>query len=135
MQDAQLKLEQEKDDLEHTIKELMHRLYGRRSERQVFSADQLCLDFGEGDPVEVLPDVTPDEEFVVEYEKKKRRRKRKKYSGRFPDHLERRTECIEPVLPDGIRPEDCEQIEVDIVAILVAVVNRRGLKFLSDRSR
>ncbi len=100
----------------------------------VFSADQLCLDFGEEDPVEVLLDVTPHEEFVVEYEKKKRR-KRKKYRGRFPDHLERGTECIEPILPDGIRPEDCEQIGVDIVEILVAVVNRRGLKFLSDRSR
>ena len=42
MQDSQLKLEQEKDELEQTIKELMHRLYGRRSERLSVSPDQLA---------------------------------------------------------------------------------------------
>ena len=65
-----------------------------------------------------MPDVTEDEEFVEEHEKKKRRRKKKKRNGRFPDHLERRTERIEPTFPDGIKPEDCEQIGVDIVEIL-----------------
>ena len=118
MQDSHLKLEQEKDELEQTIKELMNRLYGRRSERQKFSPDQLPLDFGEGDAVEIIPDVTEDEQFVTEHEKKKRQRKRKKRGGRFPDHLERRTERIEPILPDGILPEDCETIGVDIVEIL-----------------
>ena len=118
VQDTHLKLEQKKDELEQTIKELMNRLYGQRSERHAFSPDQLSLDFGEGDAVEVVADVTEDEEFVQEHEKKKRRRKKKKHSGRFPDHLERRTERIEPILPDGIRPEDCEQIGVDIVEIL-----------------
>jgi transposase len=118
MQDSQLKLEQEKEELEQTIKELMNRLYGQRSERVKFSADQLSLDFSEGDVVAVVPDVTEDEQFVEEHEKKKRRRKRKKRGGRFPDHLERRTERIEPILPDGVRPEDCEQIGVDVVEIM-----------------
>lgn len=118
IQDSHLKLEQEKDELEQTIKELMDRLYGRRSERLKVSPDQLEIDFGEGDLVQVIPDVTEDEEFVAEYEEKKRRRKKKKRGGRFPDHLERRTERIEPSLPDGLRPEDCEQIGIDVVEIM-----------------
>ncbi len=118
IQELQQKLEQEKVELEQTIKELMNRLYGRRSERHQVSPDQLPLDFGEGDVVEVEPDVTEDEQFVADHEKKKRRRKRKKRGGRFPDHLERRTERIEPILPDGIGPEDCEQIGVDVVEIM-----------------
>lgn len=118
VQESQLKLEQEKEELGETIKELMHRLYGRRSERLKVSADQLPLDFGEEDVVQVVPDVTEEEEFVDQHEQKKRRRKRKKRGGRFPDHLERRTERIEPALPEGIEPEDCEQIGVDVVEIL-----------------
>lgn len=119
IQDSQLKLEQQKEELELTIKELMNRLYGRRSERLKVSPDQLALDFGEGDIVEVIPDVTEDEEFVAEHEEKKKRRgRRKKRGGRFPDDLERRTERIEPILPDGIRPEDCVQIGVDVVEIM-----------------
>jgi len=47
-----------------------------------------------------------------------RRRRRRARSGRFPEHLERRTERIEPTLPEGIGPEDCEQIGVDVVEIL-----------------
>ena len=117
MQESQQKLEEEKVELEETIKELMNRLYGRRSERHKFSPDQIPLEFGEGDVVEAVPDVTEDEEFVADHEKK-RRRKRKKRGGRFPDHLERRTERIEPMLPDGIRPEDCQQIGIDIVELM-----------------
>jgi transposase len=117
MQESQEKLEQEKVDLELTIKNLMNRLYGQRSERLKFDADQLNLDFGEEDPVVVVPDVTEDEEFVEQHEekKKKRRRKRKKRSGRFPEHLERRRKRIEPSLPKGLRPEDCELLGVDTV--------------------
>jgi transposase len=118
MQDSQQKLEQEKESLEETIKELMNRLYGRRSERLKSSPDQLPLDFGDGDPVEVTPDVTEDEKFVDDYKKKRRRRRRKKPGGRFPEHLERRTKRIEPDLPGGISPEDCELIGVDVVEIM-----------------
>jgi transposase len=118
MQESQLKLEQERDELELTIKELMHRLYGRRSERHTASPDQLPLDFGDGEPVDIIPDVTDDQEFVEEHEQKKRRRKRRKRGGRFPEHLERRTQRIEPIFPPGVNAEDCQLIGVDIVKIL-----------------
>lgn len=120
MQGSQQKLEQEKETLEQTIKELMNRLYGRRSERVKFSPDQLPLDFGDLEPIEVLPDVSEEEAFVEEQQQKKKRRRRRKKNGggRFPDHLERRTERIEPELPDGIRPEDCQLIGLDVVEIL-----------------
>jgi transposase len=118
IQNSQLKLEQEKEELEQTIKDLMHRLYGRRSERNVISPDQLSLDFGEGEPVVVIPDVTDDEAFVAEHQEKKKRRKKKKQGGQFPDHLERRVERIEPVLPEGVQPEDCDLIGIDVVEIL-----------------
>jgi len=118
MQDSQLKLEQEKEELELTVKELMNRLYGRRSERLKESPGQMPLDFGESDTVEVIPDVTEDEQFVEDYEGKRRRRKKKKSSGRFPDHLERRLERIEPEFPEGLGPDDCELIGVDTVEIL-----------------
>ena len=119
VQDSQLKLEQEKEALELTIKELMNRLYGRRSERHKVSPDQVPLDFGDGDAVPVIPDVTEDEAFVAEHdEKKRRRRKKKRGDGKFPEHLERRVERIEPSLPDGVRLEDCQLIGVDNVEIL-----------------
>ena len=120
IQDSQLKLEQEKELLEQTIKDLTHRLYGRRSERHILSPDQLSFDFGEGEPVMVIPDVTDDEAFVAEHEekKKKRRKKKKNQGGQFPDHLERRVERIEPVLPEGVQLEDCELIGIDIVELL-----------------
>lgn len=119
MQDSQQKLEEEKVELEHTIKELMRRLYGRRSERHSVSPDQLPLDFGEADVVEIVPDVTEDEEFVDDHDNNKRRRKKKqKRGGRFPDHYERRTERIEPILPDGVGLEDCELIGVDVAELL-----------------
>jgi len=119
VQDSQLKLEQEKEALELTTKELMNRLYGRRSERHKVSPDQVPLDFGDGDAVPVIPDVTEDEAFVAEHdEKKRRRRKKKRGDGKFPEHLERRVERIEPSLPDGVRLEDCQLIGVDNVEIL-----------------
>ncbi len=119
MQDSQQKWEQQKETLEQTIKELTSRLYGRRSERVKCSPDQLPLDFGDAEPVVVVPDVSEDEAFVEEQKKKRRRRRRKKNGdGRFPDHFERRTERIEPELPDGVSQEDCELIGVDVVEIL-----------------
>jgi hypothetical protein len=45
----------------------------------------LPLDFGDGGPIEVVPDVSADETFVEEYEqkrKKKRRRRRRKLHDR-----------------------------------------------------
>lgn len=120
VQKSQQQLEQEKAELEQTIKQLMHRLYGRRTERHVPDPNQMPLDFGEDEPVIVQPDVSQDEAFVEEHEKKRRARRgrRRANTGRFPDHLERRTERIEPPLPPGVSVEDCEQIGVDVVEIL-----------------
>jgi len=89
MQNSQGKLEQEKAELEQTIKELMNRLYGRRSERLASSPGQLHLDFGDGEPIEVLPDVSEDEEFVENYQQKKRKRRKKNRGGRFPEQRSR----------------------------------------------
>nr|HPM84893.1 IS66 family transposase [Candidatus Anammoximicrobium sp.] len=119
IQDAQQKLEQEKETLEQTIKELMHRLYGRRTERLESSPEQLPLDFGDDAPIEVVPEASEDEAVVAAHGQQKRRRRKKQVSvGRFPDHLPRRTERLEPELPDGVRPEDCELLGVDVVEIL-----------------
>ena len=119
MQDSQQKLEQEKEELQETIKELMDRLYGRRSERHVESSlGQQMLAFAEGEPIEVLPDPAEDEAIIENHKKKKRQRRKRKRGRRFPDHFERRTERIEPNLPEGVRPEDCELIGVDVVEIL-----------------
>lgn len=123
MQDTRLKLEREKQELELTVKDLMNRLYGRRSERRHSAPDQMPLDFGEEDAVEVIPDVTEDEAFAAQYEEKRRHRQRRKKSGkkaggRFPEHLERRLERINPQFPAGLGPQDCHLIGVDVVEIL-----------------
>jgi transposase len=121
MQEAKKKLEQEKAELDLTIKDLTRRLYGRRSERHTYSADQLVLNFGEDDPVIVVPDVTEDIAFVEDEDEKKRKKRKprkRRGSGTFPEHLERRTERIEPKLPEGVCVEDCELIGVDAVEIL-----------------
>lgn len=119
IQESEQKLEQEKETLEQTIKELMNRIYGRRSERMKCSPDQMSLNFGESEPVEVVPDAE-DEAVVEEQQGRRRRRRRRKKGGegRFPDHFERRTERIEPELPEGVQAEDCELIGIDVVEIL-----------------
>jgi transposase len=121
MQESRTKLEQEREELQLTIRELTNRLYGRRTERHEYDPLQMPLDFGDDDVVEVLPDLTEDEEFVEAHQDKKRRRRKKKTkadAGRFPEHLERRVERMEPNLPDGVRLEDCDLLGIDIVEIL-----------------
>ncbi len=117
------KLEQEKEKLERTVKELSRRLYGRKSERQTHDPNQRWLDFGEDTPVLVEPDPEEDRKIIEEHEEKKKRRRKKRRrkngtEGRFPEHLERRTERIEPQLPDGVSPDDCQLIGIDVVEIL-----------------
>jgi len=123
MQESQQKLEQERDELQLTIKELMNRLYGRRSERSKFSPDQLPLDFGDADPgvpipVEPEPCEEPPADEAAATAPRRKRKKRPAKRGKFPEHLERRTERIEPILPDGVKAEDCRQIGVDVVETL-----------------
>lgn len=119
IQENHAQLEQEKEELQHTIQELMQRLYGRRSERHKDSPGQLPLEFVKDElPIEVLPEVADDFEFVTNHQNKRRKRRRKKHKGRFPEHLERRVRRIEPQLPDGLRPEDCQLLGVDVVETL-----------------
>ena len=115
----QEELEQENQDQQLTIKALLRQLYGRRSERFVEGGGQLHLDFGEeafvGDP-SIVSAAQQDpiiQEFVVRRRQGVRRR-----NEQLPDHLERRTERIEPRLPEGIQLADCVLIGVDVVEIL-----------------
>lgn len=115
------KLEQEKEKLELTVKELTRRLYGKRSERQINDPNQKWLDFGEDTPVIVESDPAEAQQVVKEYEEKQQQRRKKprgrkdKDKGRFPAHLKRRVKRIAPELPEGIALDDCELIGVDIV--------------------
>ena len=118
MQDSQQKLEQEKDELEQTIKELMNRLYGRRSERHEVLSRSTRLGFwrrgcrrgrARRDGRRRVCRRAREEEATPQEEETRRT-----VPGPFgATHRADRTD-----LPDGIRPEDCEQIGVDIVEIL-----------------
>jgi transposase len=121
LQAGQEKLRQERDELQLTVQRLLHQLYGRRSERRKDAAGQQRLCFGEE---EALPaDLTvisaaTDEEIIAEYLVRRRRRRAQPRSEQLPEHLERRTERIEPQLPAGVKREDCEPLGVDIVETL-----------------
>ena len=98
------KLEQENQEQELTIKALLRQLYGRRSERFVEGRGQQHFHFGDepllGDP-SIVSAAQQDpilQEFVV-----RRRQGVRQRSEKLPDHLERRTQRIEPRLPEGIQ--------------------------------
>ena len=108
------KLEQENQEQQLTIKALLRQLYGRRSERFVEGLGQQHFDFGDeafpGDP-SIVSAAQQDpiiQEFVV-----RRRQGVRQRSEKLPDHLERRTQRIEPRLPEGIQLEDCVLIGVE----------------------
>jgi len=69
IQDSQQKLEQERDELQLTIKRLMNQLYGRRSERRKEGEGQKHLDFGDVDTtvvdMSIVSAADDDEEDVV----------------------------------------------------------------------
>ncbi|MEK7995835.1 MAG: transposase, partial [Planctomycetota bacterium] len=116
---SQEQLERENQEQQLTIKTLLRQLYGRRSERFVEGRGQQHFDFGDdaflGDP-SIVSAAQQDpiiQEFVV-----RRRRGVRPRNEQLPDHLERRTERIEPTLPEGIQLADCVLIGVDVVEIL-----------------
>ena len=116
---SQEKLEQENQEQQLTIKALLRQLYGRRSERFFEGRGQQHFDFGDeaflGDP-SIVSAAQQDpiiQEFVV-----RRRQGVKPRSEKLPDQLERRTERIEPTVPEGIQLEDCVLIGVDVVEVL-----------------
>jgi len=116
---SQEHLRRENEELQWTIKLLLRQRYGRRSERLVEGRGQQQLDFGDRDTacdlsiVSAAPGEALTEEFVV----RRRVRVRRRSEG-LPDHLERRTQRIEPPLPEGIDREACAMIGVDVVEIL-----------------
>jgi transposase len=121
MQDAQQALQQERDELQLTIQRLLQQLYGRRSERWQDTPGQQYLDFGEEAEAESDPSILSaarDEEFIAEYLVRRRQRPQRPRSEQLPEHLERRTERIEPTLPAGVKWEDCQPLGVDVVETL-----------------
>jgi len=121
VQDSQQKLQQERDELQLTIQRLLHQLYGRRSERRKEGRGQQHLDFGDADTTVVdlsIVSAASDEEVISEYVVRRRQRRPRPHSEQLPEHLERRTMRLEPVLPAGVKVEDCELIGVDVVEVL-----------------
>lgn len=121
MHDAQQALQQERDELQLTIQRLLHQLYGRRRERWQDTPGQQHLDFGDVAGVESDPSILSaarDEEFIAEYLVRRRHRPPQPRSEQLPEHLERRTERIEPALPPGVKLEDCQPLGVDVVETL-----------------
>ena len=123
IQGQQEKLERERDELKTTISGLLHQLYGRRSERWRSSPEQLQLAFDDPIPVEVIPEPADEAEGSADGDgnsaaTKKRRPRRKKRRGKigtFPDHLTRVVDRVTPTFPEGVRPEDCQFMGLDIV--------------------
>lgn len=99
--DSRQQLSQENEELKLTVRKLMERLYGRRSERFIAAPDQLPLDFGD-DPAaaaEALAEaVLEAEQTLEEVEARRKRKRRKQKRGRdekFPAHLPRYEEIID----------------------------------------
>jgi transposase len=87
-------LSQENEELKLTIKKLMERLYGRRSERFVADPNQIPLDFGDDAHLaaEALAEAVLEAEQTIEEVETKRKAKRRKTrvrSEKFPEHLPR----------------------------------------------
>jgi len=102
--DSRQQLSQENEELKLTVRKLMERLYGRRSERFIADPDQLPLDFGD-DPAaaaEALAEaVLEAEQTLEEVESRRKRKRRKQKRGRdekFPAHLPRYEKIFD--LPD-----------------------------------
>lgn len=99
--DARQQLSQENDELKLTVRKLMDRLYGRRSERCVADPDQLSLDFGDDTAaaVEALAEAVAEAERTIEdvesRRRAKRRRKQRVRSGKFPEHLPRYEQIVD----------------------------------------
>ena len=121
IQDAQQKLEQERDELQLTIQRLLHQWYGRRSERRKEGEGQRHLDFGDFQTSQVdlsIVSAASDAEIITEYVVRRRQGPREPRSEQLPEHLERRTERIEPVFPAGVKAEDFALIGIDVVEVL-----------------
>ncbi|HUG92284.1 MAG TPA: IS66 family transposase [Planctomycetaceae bacterium] len=98
--DARQRLAQENDELKLTVRKLLDRLYGRRSERFVVDPAQLSLDFGDDTAatVEVLAEAVWEAERTIEEvqsQRRARRRKQRVRSEKFPEHLPRYEQIVD----------------------------------------
>jgi len=121
IQDSQQNLEQERDELQLTIKRLMNQLYGRRSERWKEGEGQKHLDFGDVDTTVVdmsIVSAADEEEVATKHVVRGRQYPKRPRNEQLPEHLERRVERMEPTLPPGVKVEDCEWIGMDVVEVL-----------------
>ncbi len=121
IQDSQQKLEQERDELQLTIKRLMNQLYGRRSERWKEGEGQKHLDFGDVDTTVVdmsIVSAADEEEVATKHVVRRHQHPKRPRNEQLPEHLERRIERMEPTLPAGVKVEDCEWIGLDVVEVL-----------------
>ena len=121
IQDSQQNLEQERDELQLTIKRLMNQLYGRRSERWKEGEGQKHLDFGDVDTTVVdmsIVSAADEEEVATKHVVRGRQYPKRPRNEQLPEHLERRVERMEPTLPAGVKVEDCEWIGMDVVEVL-----------------
>jgi transposase len=87
-------LREENEELKLTIRKLMERLYGRRSERFMADPHQIQLDFGDdaAAAAEALAEAVLEAEQTIEEVQSKRRAQRRKQhrsSEKFPEHLPR----------------------------------------------
>ena len=86
------KLSQENEELKLTIRKLLERLYGRRSERFVADPNQIQLDFGDDAAAvaEALAEAVLEAERTIEEvqsQRRAKRRQRRVRSEKFPEHL------------------------------------------------
>jgi transposase len=94
------KLIQENEELKLTVRKLLERLYGRRSERFVADPNQIQLDFGDdaAAAAEALAEAVLEAERTIEEVDAKRRAKRRKRrvrSEKFPEHLPRYEKIVD----------------------------------------
>jgi transposase len=94
-------LSQENEELRLTVRKLMERLYGRRSERFIADPNQILLDFGDdaGAAAEALAEAVLEAEQTIEEaesnRKAKRHKRRRPRNEKFPEHLPRYEKIVD----------------------------------------
>jgi len=91
---------QENEELKLTVRKLMERLYGRRSERFIADPNQILLDFGDDAEAaaEALAEAVLEAEQTLEEARSKRkakRRQRRRGNEKFPEHLPRYEKIVD----------------------------------------
>ena len=91
---------QENEELKLTVRKLMERLYGRRSERFIADPHQILLDFGDDaeGAAEALAEAVAEAEQTLEEARSKRKAKRKQRrrgNEKFPEHLPRYEKIVD----------------------------------------